>query len=74
MHTQTSFHRVLEQNSIFLAWSMALQVLSNPLTSHRLTESIVNMDKHQAKEMLKFMTTMNEEEDQKCKNRANMAI
>ena len=71
LRIKSSFYEAISSNEIYPAWTIMFQPPPNLMTSIHQIETIVQLCKTQAKDMLKTLSLMSSDEAKNCKERAD---
>ena len=71
LRIKSAFYDAISTNEIYPAWTIAFQPPPNLMTNMHQIETVVSLQKTQAKDMLKTLSLMSSEEADNCKERAD---
>ena len=71
LRIKSSLYDAISNNEIYPAWTITFQPPPNLMTSIHQIETIVSLQKTQAKDMLKTLSLMSSDEAKNCKERAD---
>ena len=67
LHMRASYYEALSKNNIYPPWTIAFHPPSNLILNQCQVETILTLQKTQAKEMLTTLSTLNTNEANECK-------